>query len=81
MNLQPFQHLIQEETTMTTVKDFIADLTFEPLDGSDNGFDSVNSHVFFGGFGNVGFDDFKIEGDSITPNLDEVQGSIAGSDE
>jgi len=61
--------------------DFVADKTFDPIDGSDNGFDLDNSKVFFGGAGGATFDDLEITGAPLVLELDEVQARILASDE
>ena len=61
--------------------EFVADHTFATLDGSDSLFDESNSHIFFGGFGNVQFDDLSITGESVVPDLDLVRAELLGSDE
>jgi len=60
---------------------FVADKTFDPIDGSDNGFDLDNSKVFFGGAGGATFDDLEITGAPLDLKLDEVQSRILASDE
>ncbi len=39
---------------------FVASSSFGPYDGSDNGFDATNSHIFFGGVAGTTFDDLTI---------------------